>query len=256
MREVKRLQAEGPRYYKLTAKNDQLYSLTKEAFYAIRRGEPDKAWEQVRLGRELDQHNPVFDYLEASMLWAKGDRKGCVKTIDTGNARGVLRAYATTLESPNMWQWPEIDQIKNVGMEIVGDPHSTKDELISVLKLGHKIAFSSPSDFRRLMQGSTLRKRAAQRLLPIAKEEGNTRLEKLCEELISESVRLRAEAKRRLAEDDSFRTGSQAWVVSRALDEHNIEFRRAAMLLMREKQAEWGTEFRSKHFKIENLRNL
>lgn len=256
MREVRQLQHNGPRFYKVNDKSTRLYNLTKQAFFATKKEHSSEAREAIRLGRDLDPRNPVFDYLEASLLWAEGDRKGALKEMDSGNTGGVLRAYSTDQTSPDRWQWPEIDQIKNVGTEIAEDPNSSKAELISVLRLGHKIVWSEPSDFRRLLQGAALRKHAAERLLPIAKEEGNRRLEKLCEELIQENAALRTAAKRRLAKDDPFLAGSRAWIVSRALDKHDPEFRYAAMLLIREKQAEWGIEFRKKYLRIESLRNL
>lgn len=256
LREVQRLQSEGPRFYKADKNSSKLYDLTKQAFYAIKRGQPDQAWQLIQAGRKLDQRSPVFDYLEASVQWTKGDREAALRAIDTGNAGSMLRAYATYEVSPDRWQWPEIDQIKNVGTEILDDPHSSRAELTSVLRLGHKIVWSAPPDFRRLLQGAELRRHAAQRLLPIAKEEGNTRLAKLCEELIRESVQLKISAKRRLAEDDQFLDGSRAWVVGRALDKHDPEFRYAAMLLVKEKQAEWGREFRDQHMQIKNLKGL
>ncbi len=244
VKDIKRLERSGPVYYKIDKSSSLLYDRLDNIYAAIKSGEPARALSEIGNGRADDPRNAIFDYLQAVVYSESGDNRTALKYIAAGNARRKMLLYANGNIAPERWQWPQFDLIRYVGKRIVRDPASDREDLLVVLQMGQQMMWSNPPDLVRLLQALEVRQSAARRLKLIGEKEGDRALVEMCLEIAEEGQRFRRAAGRMLAQSEELNEDTRAWVIGRAIRGGDERFRRAAMLLYMEKQAERADNLR------------
>lgn len=256
LREMRRLEREGPDYYRADKRSSALYSRLEQAYFAIRRRDYDQALAHVAAGARDDPGNPLFDYMEACVHWEMNNQDRALAAVRSGNSKGLLRLYASLAVPPDRWQWPQFDIIRYTAKRIVADPGTDESTLAAVVVMGHKMAWCEPSDPVRLLQGIDVRQAAAERLEKVAERNGRLDIAELCRDIIDEGNALRRGVRRRIDRDSAFQDDTRAWIITWAVRRSDPRFRRIASLMRLEKQAEWAAQLRSRCLRPRNLEEL
>lgn len=256
LREMRRLEREGPYRYRADAASTALYSSLERAYFALKRRDTQQALAYAADGARNAPGNPLFDYVEAGIYWERGDRDRALKAIRSGNAKGILHLYASLDVPPDRWQWPQFDLIRYTAKKIAGDPHTDEAQLNDLVVMGHKMIWCEPSDPVRLLQGVDVRQAAAQRLERTEGNRAHPRRAELYRELIEEGRALRAGIRRLIDQEKPFHDDARAWIIVRAIRSSDPRFREIAALVYLEKQAEWAAQLRSRYLRSRNLEEL
>jgi|GEM_PF-3378180 len=245
--DIWRLRVRGGVHYRINPQFTRLYYHVQWICYHLDPRYSGEVKSYIREGQAKAPSNPVFDYLQASVMQREDDLTGAVRCIDKGNGKGIMRLYATYREPADQWQWPEISIICHTGKMLAKDESVPNEVLISVLKMGDKILNCEPSDSTKMLQAIDLMQSACRVLLKKAREDRDVRLEKVCTELSDRLHSLTIAINRTYAHRSPSSGDSQAWVVGRTAGNSNRRLRNDAMLLFRERQAEWADKLRREH---------
>lgn len=254
--EIRRIEEEGSRFYRIDERSSTLYDCVEQAAWCIKGRRPDAALEHIRAGEKLDAANPVFEYLRAMIAADKGDMPAAMVYIRKANAKGVMKVYASRNVSPDRWQAGGVELVSRLTRRIASDPDSSKQILEAALAMADKITWCEPPDMVRTLSGILARQSVARKLLKIARNDGDYRLAKFYEDLMSEGQNFRLAVRRKLAHTASFDPTTRAWTIGKALPQDDRRFREAALLLVLDKQAAWAGEYRRMFLKTKVARDL
>lgn len=254
--DVRRLQRGGAVYYRADSRTTRLYDRLNSAYLAIERRQIDRAMLEVRAAQKADPRNPLAFYLEGVVYFETGDTAAALDAVNAADGRGVLRLYASKDVPAATWRWPEFDLIRLTGRRIVDERPDDQRALVSVVRMGQRLAWCEPPDLIRTLQGLEVRQEAAAKLRLLAQKEGDRRLEKLCIGLVEEGRAFRSGTRRELGSSSPFYDDSRATIIARSMRRNDPRFREAAALLYLEKQAKWASELRERMLKPDAIEGL
>ncbi|MCE5200630.1 hypothetical protein LLG39_16815 [bacterium] len=245
--DIDQAENQGSKYYHTGSYATAQYERVERACNAIRRKQFEQALDAIADGQQNDTKNPLFDYLRAATLYRSGKINPAIDALKKGNAKGVLRLYATEKRPPDFWQWPELNITYQLCKNIATDPTSTAPALSAAIMAGNKIIWCEPSDPVRILLGISARQFPAKRLAELARERNDYRLTRQCEYVIEEGQSFRWIIRRQMHRKDSLDRESRAWILGRSLHGDDVRFRRAAALVYLDKQAEWTAKVRARY---------
>ena len=243
MMEIKRVQREGSKFYKLDQRSTALYNHIQQAAWYIRSRHSHAALKQIGAGEKLDPANPVFDYLRAQTAAEQGDMPTALARIRRGNAKGVMRTYGSRNVPPGWWRSGEIDIAARLAKHIAEDQSAAAPDIEAALAMTEKLTWCEPTDLDKLLTAVLTRHAVAKRLHSVAKKKGDRQLADLCQALMTESRLASFAVRRRLALIGNDST-TRATVIGRTLRGSDQEFRNATMLYVRDRQAALADECR------------
>ncbi len=283
--EIRRVEVAGSKY--LLASPPGFDEHLRNASAALRQGQPDKARSEIEAARNSDPSNPIFDYMRAMVsLRVRGfgrgrfrfdryrpkanetyrfrrdrfssispdvtdaDRATALRFINAGNAKGVLRFYATRERTGGGWVSPSTFGVTSLARAIARDPRGSRQMLVSSLGLIQKIMWSDPSSPSVLGDTAESRDATARRLLAISRTEGDARLASICNSLMEEDRQVRDAVSKAGRRSPGFDSDTRTYVLGTALRDRDENFSNAATLLGFDKQAEWAAQERREILKI------
>jgi len=249
---VRRLEEQGPRYYKADRRSSALQARIRTAFKHIRAGDYSRAIQEVEQARRGDPSNPLLDYVRAGLEHGRGDAKAAMAFVRSGNKLGPLRLYCSVDPAHDGWNWPEFAFVRRMAERLARETED-EDELEQLVLAGQKLIWASPPDPGRLMHGISVREVAAQKLGELAGKRGQAESQTYYNRLVRDGKELRWSARRQLGGRSPYDNATRAWIVGRALRENDADYRRASMLLFRENGAAWAQELRDTHVKDREL---
>lgn len=254
--DIRRLDRDGPSYYRADTRSTMLNSHVRSVCAQFRRRRYREALAHARLGQSADAGNPLFDYLAACATAGQGHLNSALALIDKGNAKGRMRLYADARSSPDQWRWPEMVVIGYMGRRVLSERSHDRSALASVLLMAHKMAWADPPDPNRLIQALALRHSAA-RLLEEAAEDHDRSLAELCRVLMDETRQVQFAVRRHLMEGKTEPAKeSRAWILARAAGRRSAVSPELLALYVLEKQAEWGDQLRRDYLRVRQIKGL
>lgn len=253
MLEIRRLEKNGPRYYRPHKHSGRAYSHVQQACYLIESRRYAAAAREVASAQRLDSLNPLLDYLAAVAAAQTHGTGAALSLIDQGNAKGTVRLYVDDDLSPEDWRWPEVKLVCYLGNRITKERPGDRSAITSVLVMTQKLIWAEPPDSLRILQALQVRQAAATCLKRIAAQTHDRELLNLHSDLVEEARRVRWAEERH----QTTQTGeNRAWIISRAVGREAAGTRRLLRLQMLEKSAEWADQLRRDYIRRRDLTSL